>query len=134
MHSEHLAQPRFQDSFGRTLTSSVQPALKILDLHSVCHLGKSARDAHGGQSFSDFVYPVVVGKDSEGLGEGFVESLCRYFERVRRLIQIVDNDRAGPVRHACNLDWTTPGGGPNNEEQNSAYPFTIEDFLPAPPP
>jgi hypothetical protein len=30
--------------------------------------------------------------------------------------------------------WTTPGGGPNNEEQNSAYPFTIEDFLPPPPP
>jgi hypothetical protein len=29
--------------------------------------------------------------------------------------------------------WTTPGGGPNNEEQNSAYPFTIEDFLPPPP-
>jgi hypothetical protein len=30
--------------------------------------------------------------------------------------------------------WTTPGGGPNNEEHNSAYPFTIEDFLPTPPP
>ena len=29
--------------------------------------------------------------------------------------------------------WTTPGGGPNNEEANSAYPFTIEDFLPPPP-
>lgn len=28
--------------------------------------------------------------------------------------------------------WTTPGGGPNNEELNSAYPFTIEDFLPPP--
>jgi hypothetical protein len=26
--------------------------------------------------------------------------------------------------------WTTPGGGPNMIEQNSAYPFTIEDFLP----
>ena len=26
--------------------------------------------------------------------------------------------------------WTTPGGGPGMEEQNSAYPFTIEDFLP----
>jgi hypothetical protein len=29
--------------------------------------------------------------------------------------------------------WTTPGGGPNMEEQNSAYPFTIEDFLPFAP-
>jgi len=29
--------------------------------------------------------------------------------------------------------WTTPGGGPNMEEQNSAYPFTIEDFLPPAP-
>lgn len=28
--------------------------------------------------------------------------------------------------------WTTPGGGPNMEEQNSAFPFTIEDFLPVP--
>ena len=28
--------------------------------------------------------------------------------------------------------WTTPdGGGPG---QNAAYPFAIEDFLPAPPP
>jgi hypothetical protein len=30
--------------------------------------------------------------------------------------------------------WTTPGGGPGMEEQDSAYPFTIEDFLPPPPP
>jgi hypothetical protein len=30
--------------------------------------------------------------------------------------------------------WTTPGGGPNMIEQNSAYPFTIEDFLPPPGP
>jgi hypothetical protein len=30
--------------------------------------------------------------------------------------------------------WTTPGGGPGMEEQNSAYPFTIEDFLPPPGP
>jgi hypothetical protein len=29
--------------------------------------------------------------------------------------------------------WTTPGGGPNMEEQNSAYPFTIEVFLPPAP-
>jgi hypothetical protein len=29
--------------------------------------------------------------------------------------------------------WTTPGGGPGMVEHNSAYPFTIEDFLPAPP-
>lgn len=29
--------------------------------------------------------------------------------------------------------WTTPGGGPNMEEQNSAYPFAIEDFLPPAP-
>ena len=29
--------------------------------------------------------------------------------------------------------WTTPGGGPNMIEQNSAYPFTIEDFLPPVP-
>ncbi len=28
--------------------------------------------------------------------------------------------------------WTTPGGGPGMIEQNSAYPFTIEDFLPLP--
>jgi hypothetical protein len=72
MHSEHLAQPRFQHSFCRAPASSVQPALKILDLHGVCRLGMSDRDGHGGQSFSDFVYPVVVGKDSEGLGDGFV--------------------------------------------------------------
>ena len=30
--------------------------------------------------------------------------------------------------------WTTPGGGPGMVEHNSAYPFTIEDFLPPPPP
>jgi hypothetical protein len=30
--------------------------------------------------------------------------------------------------------WTTPGGGPNMIEQNSTYPFTIEDFLPPPGP
>jgi len=28
--------------------------------------------------------------------------------------------------------WTTPDGGGSG--QNAAYPFTIEDFLPAPPP
>lgn len=28
--------------------------------------------------------------------------------------------------------WTTPGGGPNMEEHNSAFPFTIEDFQPLP--
>ena len=30
--------------------------------------------------------------------------------------------------------WTTPGGGPGMVEHNSAYPFTIEDFLPPPTP
>jgi hypothetical protein len=106
MHSEHLAPPRFQHSFCRTLASSVQPVFKILDLHGVCHLGVSDRDGHGGQSSFDFVYQVVVGKDSEGLGDSFVEGLCHYVERVRRLIQIVDNDRARSERHACNLAYS----------------------------
>jgi hypothetical protein len=64
MHSEHLAQPRFQHSFGRALASSVQQALKIPDVHGVCHLGMPDRDGHSGQSFSDFFYPVVFGKET----------------------------------------------------------------------
>jgi len=43
--------------------------------------------------------------------------------------QAVQNQRLQRVSF-----WTTPGGEPNNDEQNSAYPFTIEDFLPEPPP
>ena len=103
MQSKHLAQPRFQRCFCRALASSVQPVFKVLDLHGVCYLGMPDRDGNGGHSFSDVAYPVVSGKDGEGLGDSFVESLCRYVERVRRLIQIVDNDRAGSKRHACNL-------------------------------
>ena len=64
------------------------------------------RDGNGGQSFSDVAYPVVSGKDGEGLSDGFVEGLRRYVERVRRLIQIVDNDCAGPKRHAGNLAYS----------------------------
>jgi hypothetical protein len=48
----------------------------------------------------------VSGKDGEGLSDGFVEGLCRYVERVRRLIQIVDNDCAGPKRHEGNLAYS----------------------------
>lgn len=59
-------------------------------------------DCNGGHSFSDVAYPVVSGKN----GDGFVESLCRYVERVRCLIQIVDNDGAGSKRYACNLTYS----------------------------
>src|ERR1017187_5237392 len=99
MQAQHLAQPRFQHCFRRALASSVQPLFKILELHGVCHLWMPNGDGNGGQSFSDVAYPVVSGKDGEGLSDGFVEGLCRYVERVRRLIQIVDNDRPGSKRH-----------------------------------
>ena len=58
MHSEHLAEPRFEHCFRRAPARSVQPVLKVLHLHGVRHLGMPDGDGNGGQPFSDVAHPI----------------------------------------------------------------------------
>jgi hypothetical protein len=44
--------------------------------------------------------------NAEGRGDGFVEEFCRHVERMRGLVQIVDNDGAGFKRHDGNLSYS----------------------------
>ena len=47
--------------------------------------------------------PVMTTQRGEGLGDGFVEGFCRHVERVRGLVQIVDNDGTSSKSHDSNL-------------------------------
>ena len=58
-------------------------------------LGIPDLDSDGGQPFSDVADPVVTAHRGEGLGDRFVERLRRHVERMRGVVQIVDNDGAG---------------------------------------
>jgi len=53
--------------------------------------------------FSDVADPVVTAQGGEGLGDGFVEGRGSHIERMRGLVQIVDNDGTGFESHDGNL-------------------------------
>lgn len=61
---------------------------------------------NGGQSASDFTGPVLTAQGGEGLGDGFVQGFGRHVDRVRGLVQIVDNDGAGFESHDGNLSYS----------------------------
>ena len=65
-------------------------------------------DLHGDrrQPRSDVADPVVTARDGEGLGDGVVKGLGRHVERVRGLVQIVDNDGTGFKSHDGNLSYS----------------------------
>ena len=50
--------------------------------------------------------PVVTACRGEGLCDGFVERRGRHVERVRSLVQIMDNDGAGFEGHDGNLPYS----------------------------
>jgi len=106
LQAKHLPQASLQHSFRRAFAASVEPLFKVLNLDDVRHLGLPDLNRYGGQSFADFAYPILDVKRSEALGNGFVKGFRRYVERVRRLVQIVDYDRAGFKGHASNLSYS----------------------------
>ena len=106
VHTEHLPQPRLQDHVRRTLAASLQPVFKILNFDDMRDLGIA--DLHGDrcQSASDLTDPVLPAHGGEGLGDSFVERLRRHVERMRGVVQIVDNDGAGFKSHDGNLSYS----------------------------
>src|SRR6266700_523494 len=123
VHTKHLPQPDLQRRFGRALTASVQPIFKVLDLHNMRNLGMPDLHGNGGQSSSDVPDPVMTAQRGESLGDSFVEGFCRHVERVRGLVQIVDNDGTGFKRHdgkfiifaICSLSHLTDVPGRRSE-------------------
>jgi GTPase involved in cell partitioning and DNA repair len=67
------------------------------------NLGMPDFHSDGGQSVADVADPVVTAQRSEGLGDGFVQGLGGHVDRVRGLVQIVDNNGAGFKSHDGNL-------------------------------
>jgi hypothetical protein len=58
------------------------------------------------QSSSDVADPFVTAQRGEGQGYRFVKSFGRHVERVRGLVQIMDNDSALFDRHEDNLAYS----------------------------
>ena len=56
-------------------------------------------DSDGRESCPDLTDPVARGKGGERLGDGFIKRLRCHIQRMRSVVQIVDNDRAGLGRH-----------------------------------
>jgi hypothetical protein len=50
--------------------------------------------------------PFLVAQRGEGLGDGFVQGFGRHVDRVRGVVQIVDNDGAGFEGHDGNLSYS----------------------------
>lgn len=48
----------------------------------------------------------MTAQRSEGLGDGFVQGLGGYVDRVRGVVQIVDDDGAGFKGHDGNLSYS----------------------------
>src|SRR5215813_3714195 len=69
-------------------------------------LGMPDLHGHGSQSASDVADPVVTAQRGEGLCDGFVEGLGGHVDRVRGLVQIVDNDGTGFESHDGNLSYS----------------------------
>jgi len=95
VHAKHLPQPRLQRCICRTLAASVEPVFKILNLHNMRNLRMPDLHGYGGQSLSYVPDPVVTAQRGEGLGDGFVQGLGGHVDRVRGLVQIVDDDGTG---------------------------------------
>ena len=102
-HSQHLPQPRLQHCVCRAFAASFQPIFKVLNFDDMRNLGMPDLHRNGGQTASDVADPVVAAERSEGLGDGFVQGLGRHVDRVRGVVQIVDNDGAGFEGHDGNL-------------------------------
>ena len=49
---------------------------------------------------------IMIAQRGEGLGDGFVQGFCRHVERMRGVVQIVDNDGAGFESHDGNLSYS----------------------------
>ena len=56
--------------------------------------------------FSDVADPVVTAQRGEGLRDGFVKGFGRHVDRVRGLVQIVDNDGTGSESHNGDLSFS----------------------------
>jgi hypothetical protein len=104
--AEYLPEPRLQRCLCRTLASPVEPVFKILNFDDVGELGIS--DLHGdrGQAFADIADPVVTAGGGKGLGHSLVERFGRHLERMRGLVQVVDDDSAGFEGHEGNLSYS----------------------------
>ena len=96
----------FRTCLCRALTSPIQPVFKILNFNDVGDLRISNFHRDRSQSLSDVCDPLVTTRHSEGLGDGFVERRGGHVERVRSLVQIMDNDCAGFEGHAGNLPYS----------------------------
>ena len=87
-------------------------------------------DLHGnrGQAFADVANPVVTASGGKGLGHSFVERFGRHLQRMRSLVQVVDDDSAGFEGHEGNLSYSLfvrlaeqrKGGGKRNRRQDSS--------------
>ena len=67
-------------------------------------MADSNRDAR--EALSDLADPVVTAQRGESLGDGFVQGLSSHVDRVRGLVQTVDNDGTGFESHAGNLSYS----------------------------
>ncbi len=59
------------------------------------NLGMPDLHGNGGQSSSDVAYQIMATQRGESLGDGFGEGFGRHVQRVRGLVQILDNDGTG---------------------------------------
>lgn len=57
-------------------------------------------------SAPDIVDPLVTAYHGEGLGNRFVERLGSQVERMRGVVQVMDNDGAGFERHEGNSSYS----------------------------
>src|SRR5438874_10454179 len=104
--AKHLPEPRLQRRFGGALAASVQPVFKILNFDNMRSLGMPDLDGYCGQSSSDLADPVMTAQRGEGLSDGFVQGFGGHVDRVRGLVQVVDNDGAGFEGHDGNLSYS----------------------------
>ena len=70
------------------------------------NLGMPDFHGDGRQSFPDIADPVVTAQRGESLGNGFVQGLGGHVDRVRGLVQIVNNNGTGFKRHDGNLPYS----------------------------
>jgi hypothetical protein len=100
------AATSLQDYFCRTPAAPVQPVFKILNFDNMRNVGMPDLHGNGGQSFPDLADPFVTAQRSESVGDSFVQGLGRHVDRVRDLVDVLDNNGAGFKGHDGNLSYS----------------------------